>query len=85
MSFSGGRFGSNVIISGVDVSSSIHVDNKKKDIFFLGKSVMQGLEHTITAEKCIELVLRWLRRNFVQACIKMEQIVIYMLMQLHYV
>ena len=31
-SFPGGRFGSNVIIFGVDMSSSAHVDNKKKDI-----------------------------------------------------
>ena len=29
-SFPGGGFGSNVIIFGVDMSSSVHVDNRKK-------------------------------------------------------
>ena len=31
-----GRVGENVIIFGVDMSSSVHIDNKKKDIFILG-------------------------------------------------
>ena len=43
-SFPGGGFGQNVIIFGVDMSSSAHVDNKKKDILFLGKGPTQGLE-----------------------------------------
>ena len=29
-SFPGGRFGQNVLIFGVDMSSSVHIDNKKK-------------------------------------------------------
>ena len=34
------------------MSSSIHVDNKKKDILILGESPMQGLDDTkLTAEK----------------------------------
>ena len=33
------------------MSSSAHVDNKKKDILILGISPTQGLEHTLTAEK----------------------------------
>ena len=33
------------------VSSSRHIDNKKKDILVLGKGPTQGLEHTLTAEK----------------------------------
>ena len=49
--FSSGGFGQNVIIFGVDMSSSVHVDNKKKDILILGKGLTQGLEHTLTAEK----------------------------------
>ena len=36
-SFPGGRFGQNVIIFEVDMSSSAHIDNKKKDILILGK------------------------------------------------
>ena len=31
-SFPGGGFGQNVLIFGVDMSSSAHIDNKKKDI-----------------------------------------------------
>ena len=44
-------FGQNVLIFRVDMSSSAHVDNKKKDILVLGKGPTQGLEHTLTAEK----------------------------------
>ena len=33
------------------MSSSVHVDNKKKDILILGKGPTKGLEHTLTAEK----------------------------------
>ena len=43
--------GRNVIIFGVDMSSSQHIDNKKKDILLLGKGHTQGLEHTLTTEK----------------------------------
>ena len=50
-SFPGGRFGQSVLIFGVDMSSSSHIDNKKKDILVLGKGPTQGLEHTLTAEK----------------------------------
>ena len=50
-SFPGGGFGQNVIIFGVDMSSSSHIDNKKKGILVLGKGPTQGLEHTLTAEK----------------------------------
>ena len=33
------------------MSSSVHIDNKKKDISVLGKGPTQELEHTLTAEK----------------------------------
>ena len=49
--FPGGGFGQNVLIFGVDMSSSAHIDNKKKDILVLGKGPTQGLENTLTAEK----------------------------------
>ena len=45
------EIGRNVIIFGVDMNSSLHIDNKKKDILILGKGPTQGLEHTVTAEK----------------------------------
>ena len=33
------------------MSSSSKIDNRKKDILILGKEPMQGLEHTLSAEK----------------------------------
>ena len=57
-SFPGTRFGQNVLIFGLDMSFSSHIDNKKKDILVLGKGPTQGLEHTLTAEKCILLILQ---------------------------
>ena len=43
--------GKNVIIFGVDMSSSVHIDNKKKDILILGKGPTQGLDDaTLTPE-----------------------------------
>ena len=51
-SFPDCRFGQNVIIFGVDMSSSVHIDNKKKDILIIGKGPTQGLGiHSLTAEK----------------------------------
>ena len=41
-SFPGGGFGQNVIISGVDMCSCAHVDNKKKDILILEKDQHKG-------------------------------------------
>ena len=42
--FPGGGFGQNILIFGVDMSSSTHIDNKKKDILLLGKGPAQGLK-----------------------------------------
>ena len=50
-SFPGGGFGQNIILFGVDMLSSTHVDNKKKDILALGKEPTQALEHALTSEK----------------------------------
>ena len=50
-SFPSGGFGQNVLIFGVDMSSSAHIDNKKKYILVFGKRATQGLEHILTAEK----------------------------------
>ena len=48
----GNGFRRKCIIFGVDRSSSVHVDNKKKDILILGKGPTQGLYGTkLTAEK----------------------------------
>ena len=45
-SFPGTGLGRNVIIFEVDMSSSMKIDNRKKDILILGKGQTQGLEHT---------------------------------------
>ena len=42
----GDEVGRNMIIFGLDMSSSPHIDNKKKDILILGKGPTQGLEQT---------------------------------------
>ena len=50
-SFPGGTLGQNVLIVGEDMSSSAHINNKKKDILAIGIGPAKGLEHTLTAEK----------------------------------
>ena len=52
-------FGRDVIIFGVDMSSSAHVDNKKKDILILGKGPTQRLDDTtLTAVKTYSINYR---------------------------
>ena len=52
-SFPTGGFGKCSIIFGVVMSSSAHVDNKKKDILILGEGPAQGLDDTKIKEKKI--------------------------------
>ena len=41
----------NIVISGADMSSSVHVDKQGKDILILGEGPTQGLDDTtLTAE-----------------------------------
>ena len=63
-SFPGGGFGQDLTIFGVDTSSSVHVDNKKKDILILRKDRTQGLEHTLTAEKMYLINFSVTRKKF---------------------
>ena len=63
-SFPGGGFGQNILIFGVDMSSSPHIDNKEKDILVLGKGPTQGLEHTLTAEKMYSISFILTRNKF---------------------
>ena len=73
-SFSDGSgFGENVIMSGVDMSWLVHIDNKNKDILTLGKGLVDDLDdNTLTIEKkystnfteeqkknLFKLVLKW--------------------------
>ena len=43
--------GKNVMIFGVDMSSTTQTDNRRKDILILGKGPAQGLEYTLSSEK----------------------------------
>ena len=55
-SFSTRGFGRNCIIVGVDLSSSIHANNKKNNILVLGKDFVQGINGTtIYAEKMFSI------------------------------
>ena len=63
-SFPGGGFDQKVLIFGVDMSSSTHIDNKKKDILILGKGLTQGLEHTLTAEKIYSINFTVTKKKF---------------------
>ena len=62
------------------MSLSSHNDNKKKDILILDKGPTQGLEYTLAAEKLHPINFTKKIQNFLQACIIIEQIVIYLLM-----
>ena len=59
-----GRFGQNILIFGVDMSFSSHIDNKKEDILVLGKGPTQGLEHTLTAEKMYSINFTVTKKKF---------------------
>ena len=46
------------------MSSSVHIDNMKKDILVLGKAPTQGLEHTLTAEKMYSINFTLTKKKF---------------------
>ena len=56
--------GQNGVILGADMSFSVHIDNKKKDIFILGEGPTQGLEHTLTAEKMYSINFTVTKKKF---------------------
>ena len=61
----GNEFGRNVIIFGIDMSSSIHATNKTQNILILGTDFTQGLANTtIYAQSCIQSILLKLIQNF---------------------
>ena len=64
-SFPSGGFGQNVLIFGAVMSTSIHIDNKGKDILVLGRGPTQGLESTLTAEKMYSINFTVTKNNFV--------------------
>ena len=56
--------GQNILIFGSEMSSSAHIDNKRKDILVLGKRPTQGLEDTLTAEKIYSVNFTLTKRRF---------------------
>ena len=46
------------------MSSSAHIDNKKKDLLVLGKGPTQGLEHTLTTEKIYPINFTLKKKKF---------------------
>ena len=63
-SFLGGGVGQNVLIFGAYMSTSIHIDNKGKDILVLGRGPTQGLESTLTAEKMYSINFTVTKKKF---------------------
>lgn len=69
-----------MIIFDGDISSSVHVDNKKKGILIIGEGPTNGLDDTtLTTKKNILWILFGNRRSFVYVCIIMEATVVYLL------
>ena len=46
------------------MDSSIHVDNKKKDLLFLGRGPLQGLQSTLTAGKMYSINFTAIKKKF---------------------
>ena len=58
--------GKNVIIFGAYMSSSVHIDNKGKDILILGEGLTQGLDDTtLTAQTKYPINFTQTRKRFV--------------------
>ena len=56
----------NTFISGADMDSSVHIDNKNKDILIPGEVVTQGLDYTtLTAEAKYLINFTQPRKRFV--------------------
>ena len=64
-----GGTGKNVIIFGVEMSSTTKIDKWKKGILILGKGPTRGLEHTLSERKKMLKKIQ----SFVWACIITEQ------------
>ena len=65
-SFTNGSMRRNIIIFEADMISSVHVDNKNKDILILGKGPIQGLDDTtLTAEAKYPINFTQPRKRFV--------------------
>ena len=59
------EIGKNVIIFGVDMSSSKKIDNRKKDILIIGIGPTQGLENMLSTEKMYSINFTKKIQNFI--------------------
>ena len=79
----------NVIILGVDMSSFVYTDDKKKDILILGKGLRQGLDDTtLTAESQYQLIFQDQMKHFCLSLshnVIMRATVLYLLMLQKYI
>ena len=73
-------FDQNVLIFIADMSTSIHIDNKKKEILVLGRGPTQGLESTLTAEKMYSINFTVIKKKFCLSLHYNRGIVIYLFM-----
>ena len=65
-SFTDGKMRKNVIVSGIDMSSSVHISNKNKGILILGERQTQGLDDTtLKAEAKYTTNFKQPRKRFV--------------------
>ena len=62
-SFPSGEFGQNLLIFGVEMSFSAHIDNKKRDELVLGIGPTP-LEHTLTTEKMYSINFTVTKKKF---------------------
>lgn len=70
----GSGFGKNVIMFGIDKSSSHHADNRKKDILIFGKDPVDGLDDTaITREGGYSLNFSEKQKNLRKSTWKWKQ------------
>ena len=63
-SFPSGGFGQNMLIFGADMSTSIHIHNKKNGILVLGRGPTQGTLSTLTAEKMCSINFTITKKKF---------------------
>ena len=83
-SFTDGSMGRNVIILGADMSSSLHIDIKNRDILILGEGSTQELaDTTLAAETKCPINFTQPRKRFVYTI--MEAKVSYLLMPQKYI
>ena len=53
-----------MLIFGADMSTSIHIDNKQKDMLVIGRRPTQELESTLTAEKMYSINFTVTKKKF---------------------